>query len=229
MLLENATFLDIGGYSSRPGADDIPEDEETYRVINAIRLIKKEFPDSILSVDTFRVRVAEKALNAGASIINDISGGHMDKNMWDFIAETKVPYIAMHMKGTPQTMNQLNKYDDMIREIAYYFSEILDYLDQRGVKDVILDPGFGFAKNIEQNFELIRNLDYFQLLERPILAGVSRKSMIYKTLKKTPEDALNGTTVLNTLALQKGASILRVHDVKEANEAILLLKKGKII
>ena len=229
MLEEGATFLDVGGYSSRPGADHIPEIEEIKRIKTPIELLKSEFPEAILSIDTFRTGVAEVAVKSGASMVNDISGGHLDNKMYDFIADSKVPYIAMHMKGTPQTMKELSNYQDMLKEITYYFSEILEKLTGKGVSDVILDPGFGFAKNIQQNFELLRSLDYLRILEHPLLAGLSRKSMIYKTLKNSPGEALNGTTVLNTLALQKGVSILRVHDVKPAVEAITLLKKTAII
>ena len=225
MLEEGATFLDIGGYSSRPNAEDISIEEETKRVVEPIREIVKQFPKTIISIDTFRSEVAEKAITAGAQIINDISAGHLDDKMHDLVKEMQVPYIAMHMKGTPQTMNQMNSYNDIIKEMVSYFADVLDKLNKIGVNDVIIDPGFGFSKNPGQNFELLKHLDYFNHLERPILVGVSRKSMIYKTLKTQPEDALNGTTVLNTFALMKGASILRVHDVKEAVEAVKLFMK----
>lgn len=224
MLLEGADFLDIGAYSSRPGAIDISESEEIERLIPVVKLISKNFPDAMISVDTFRAHVAEKAIDAGAHIINDISGGEMDENMFSTVGKLKVPYILMHMKGTPQTMVHENQYDDLILDISYYFSSKIELLKSFGVHDIILDPGFGFAKNIDQNYQLLNSLKTFQLLGYPVLAGLSRKSMIWKKLKILPENALNGTTVLNTIALQNGASILRVHDVKEAKECIKLLE-----
>jgi dihydropteroate synthase len=223
MVDEGATMLDIGGYSSRPGADDIPLEEELGRIEGPVQRIREELPEVIISIDTFRSRVAERAISLGADIVNDISGGQLDSQMFDLLEEAKVPYIMMHMKGTPQTMKQLNQYEDMLTEMMSYFAEKIENLKSRGVVDIIVDPGFGFAKDRNQNFELLHNFEYFKFLERPILAGLSRKSMIFKSLNITQDEALNGTTVLNTVALQKGASILRVHDVKPAVEAIKLL------
>jgi len=222
MLNEGATFLDLGGYSSRPGAEDISETEELERVIPAVKVILEAFPEALLSIDTFRSEVAEKSIEAGAALINDISGGHLDKNMLKVIAKYQVPYIAMHMRGTPQTMKDLNDYEDLTQDVLFYFSEIISKAKSLGINDLIIDPGFGFSKNIDQNFELLSNLELFKNLDLPILAGLSRKSTIYKTLDFGPEDALNGTTVLNTIAISKGAHILRVHDVKEAMEVVKL-------
>lgn len=222
MLKEGATFIDLGGYSTRPGADDISPKEELDRVQPAVELLMRNFPDILISVDTFRSEVAEKCIETGAAIVNDISAGHMDKNMLSVIAKHRVPYIIMHMRGNPQTMKDLNKYDDMIQEIIFYFSERIKTARSLGINDIIIDPGFGFSKNIAQNFELLSKLEVFEMLSLPILAGLSRKSTIYKTLGCEPEDALNGTSILNTVALMKGARILRVHDVKEAMEAVKL-------
>lgn len=223
MLTEGADFVDVGGYSSRPGAIDISEAEELNRIVPVVSLLKKEFPQSIVSVDTFRSTVAKAALDIGADMINDISGGQQDSVMFETVARFRVPYILMHMRGTPQTMNQLTEYGNIVKEIIDYLHQQLEHLKTVGINDVIIDPGFGFAKTVEQNFELLKHLELFKLVEKPLLAGLSRKSMIWRTLKTTPELALNGTSVLNTLALAKGASILRVHDVKEAREAITLL------
>ncbi|MEP2771297.1 MAG: dihydropteroate synthase [Fulvivirga sp.] len=222
MLSEGADFLDIGGYSSRPGADDISAEEEIKRTAPVIKALKANYPEAIISIDTFRAKVAEKALDAGADMINDISGGELDIQMFELVAEAKTPYIIMHMRGTPQNMVTKTDYQDILKEVLDYFQKKLDVLQKKGVTDLILDPGFGFAKNREQNFYLLRQLNDFEVLERPILAGVSRKSMIYKTLGIDSEGALNGTTILNTLALQNGANILRVHDVKEAVEVVKL-------
>jgi dihydropteroate synthase len=222
MLSEGASILDIGGYSSRPGAEHISEDEEILRSVSAVKLIHKHFPNAVLSIDTFRSEVARQAVYEGASIINDISAGELDKAMFETVAQLRVPYIAMHMRGTQQTMKTLTEYNNLVTEVASYFSEKINTLHQLGVKDVILDPGFGFAKTIGQNFQLLTHLDYYQSLNKPILAGLSRKSMIWKTLETNADAALNGTTALNMVALQKGASILRVHDVKEAAETIKL-------
>lgn len=223
MIEEGATFIDIGGYSSRPGADHIPESEELQRVIEPIKAISEEFPEAIVSIDTFRARIAEEALAAGASMINDISGGDLDPKLPGVAIKNQVPYIMMHMKGTPQTMKEKAEYDDLLKDITLALLRKIEDLTTRGLKDIIIDPGFGFAKNIDQNFELLSKLDLLHMLDRPLLVGLSRKSMIYKTLKVDPAEALNGTTVVNTLALLKGASILRVHDVKEAIEAITLV------
>ena len=222
MLAEGADFLDLGAYSSRPGAQDISEAEEEARLLPAVALIHKEFKEAFISVDTFRAGVAEKAIHTGAHIINDISGGNLDSKMFETVGKLKVPYILMHMKGTPQNMQSQNHYDDMMEEILYYFSEKIHQLKAYGVHDIILDPGFGFAKDITQNFSLLKHLAIFKILGFPVLAGLSRKSMIWKTLDITADEALNGTTVLNTLALQNGAAILRVHDVKAAKESISL-------
>lgn len=219
---DGADWIDIGGYSSRPGALDISENEEIERVIPTIQYTVKKYPEIIISIDTFRANVAQKAIEAGAHIVNDISGGLGDENMFSIVGKLKCPYILMHMKGTPQTMQTENNYSDLIKDIALFFSEQIAHAQAAGIVDIILDPGFGFAKDTAQNFELFRSLSYFHIFKRPLLVGVSRKSMIYKTLDITPKEALNGTTVLNTLALQNGAAILRVHDVREAKEVVTL-------
>lgn len=223
MLEEGATILDIGGYSTRPNADDISIEEEINRVVPTIHSIKKEFPKAIISIDTFRSKVAREAVNAGADLINDVSGGNLDSQMFETVANLKVPYILMHMRGTPQTMKTLTDYENIIAEMMTYFHNKIMTLKNYGVEEIILDLGFGFAKTIEQNYFLLKNLAVFEQLELPILAGLSRKSMIYKRLDIPVSEALNGTTVLNTIALQNGAKILRVHDVKPAMEAIQLL------
>lgn len=225
MLSDGAAFLDVGGYSSRPGAEDISLDEEINRVVDPIKAIIKEFPNAIISIDTFRSEVARRAVDAEAAIVNDISAGNLDEKMLSTVAELNIPYIAMHMRGTPQTMKELTEYDDLLLEVMKYFSAVLHDCNRLGIKDVIIDPGFGFAKTADQSFDLLNRLDHFHLLNRPILVGVSRKSMIYRTLNLTAEEALNGTTALNTVALFKGAAILRVHDVKEAVEAVKLVSK----
>lgn len=224
MVEEGASIIDIGGYSSRPGAKHISDIEEIKRTKSVISSIHKQFPDIPISIDTFRSNVAEEALEVGASIINDISGGELDDKMFDLIVREKVPYIMMHMRGTPQNMKDHTSYEDIFSEMVDYFRQKICYLTDRGVSDLIVDPGFGFAKTINQNFKLLNNLEYFNILDRPLLVGLSRKSMIYKSLGITPEEALNGTTVLNTVALMKGAKILRVHDVKECNELVKLYK-----
>ena len=224
MLQEGATFIDVGGYSSRPGADFVSEEEEHTRVVPAIEQIVKEFPEVLLSIDTFRSGVAKAGVEAGAVMVNDISGGDLDKKMLPTVAKLQVPYIMMHMRGTPQTMTKFTDYDNVTRDIVAYFSEKIALTNKLGLNDLVIDPGFGFAKTRQQNFELLNHISHLKILEKPLLVGISRKSMIYKTLKTTPEKALNGTTVLNTVALLKGASILRVHDVKEAVEAIQLVK-----
>lgn len=225
MIREGADFLDIGGYSSRPGSHNITPDEEWKRVQKAIKSIKKEFPQIILSIDTFRATVAQRAINEGCDMINDIGAGQLDNDMFNTVAALQVPYIIMHMRGTPQTMSQLTTYDNFIKEVIDYFHALLFQLNQQGIKDVLVDPGFGFAKTVDQNFELLNALDQLHILGKPLLIGVSRKSMIWKTLNTTPEFSLNGSTVLNTIGLLKGASIVRVHDVKEAKETINLLSK----
>jgi len=220
MLNDGADFLDLGAYSSRPGADDISTREETDRLLPVVEAIVKEFPEAVLSIDTFRAQVAEAAINAGAHIINDISGGQLDKAMFATVARLQVPYILMHMKGNPKTMNQLAVYDDVFAEVYDYFAEKIYSLKQLGVHDVILDPGFGFAKKPEHGYKLMNRLQDFAVLGLLVLAGVSRKKMIYGSLGITAGEALNGTTALNTIALTKGADILRVHDVKEAVQAV---------
>lgn len=218
MLSHGADIIDIGGYSSRPGATDITIEEESSRTAPIIELICKNFPEAIISIDTFRSEVARTAINSGAAIINDISGGELDPNMYSTAKELNAPYILMHMRGTPQNMQQLNQYNDVLKDVTKYFSEKLNKLAEMGINDIILDPGFGFAKNIDQNYELFNQMELLNVLEKPLLVGVSRKSMIYKVTETSAQEALNGTTALNMLALEKGAKILRVHDVKEANE-----------
>lgn len=227
MIQSGASIIDVGGYSSRPGADVISVEEELSRVIPAIEWVSSVLPGCIISIDTFRSEVAEKAISAGASMINDISGGELDDKMFRTVSRLKVPYILMHMKGTPQTMKSLSHYDNLFKEISVYFNKKVKELQNFGISDIILDVGVGFAKKIGQNYDLIRNLSYFNMFGLPLLVGVSRKSFIYKTLNTTPDLAMNGTTVLNTIALLNKASILRVHDVKEAIETVTLLKKGK--
>lgn len=222
MLSEGAAMLDIGGQSSRPGSTRISAEEETERVLPVISAIHKAFPDAIISTDTYHSLVAKEAVNAGASVVNDISAGNMDADMIPLVASLGVPYICMHMKGRPETMQADPQYDDVVKEVLDFFIEKTSECKNAGIKDVIIDPGFGFGKSIEQNFRLLRHMHLFGMLERPVLAGLSRKSMIYKTLGSDAESALNGTTALNMLALQNGANILRVHDVKEAVECIRL-------
>ena len=225
MLFDGATFVDIGAYSSKPSAEFVSEQEEIDRIVPVIELILKHFPKTLLSIDTFRAEVAKISIENGAAIINDISAGELDEKMFAVIAQYNVPYIMMHMRGNPQTMPNLTHYDDIIKEILLYFSEKVKKARSLGINDLILDPGFGFAKTTDQNYEVLQKMELFNLLELPILAGISRKSMIYKTLNNTPQEALNGTTVLNTIALTKGAKILRVHDVKEAMECVTLFSK----
>ena len=222
MIDDGATIIDIGGQSTRPGAEKIATDEEAERVVPVIETIRKTFPNLFISVDTYYAAVARHSVIAGADIVNDISAGLLDPGMPEAVAQLNVPIIAMHMKGTPQTMQGLAHYEHLIPEILEYFIERISHLEAAGIKDIILDPGFGFAKTIEQNFLLLAGLENLKILQKPVLAGLSRKSMIYKTLKTTPEASLNGTTALNTIALTKGANILRVHDVKEAAECIKL-------
>jgi dihydropteroate synthase len=225
MLNEGAAFLDLGAYSSRPGAADISVQEETDRLLPVVEAVAKAFPDAILSIDTFRSSVAAAAIKAGAHIINDISGGQLDADMFATVAKLKVPYILMHTKGTPQNMNSLANYEDVFNEVYDYFAERYSQLKKTGVVDVIIDPGFGFAKKPEHSYTLMNRMQEFNALQLPILAGVSRKKMIYGLLGTTAAEALNGTTVLNTIALTKGANILRVHDVKEAVETVTIWEK----
>ncbi|QRE03449.1 dihydropteroate synthase [Flavobacterium psychrophilum] len=222
MLQDGANFIDIGGQSSKSKAAIVSIDEELKRVVSIVDLILKKFPETMISIDTFNSKVAQIAVENGAAIINDISAGNLDDNMFETIAKLQVPYIMMHMRGTPQTMQEMTNYDDLLKDILFYFSEKVAKARSFGINDLIIDPGFGFAKTLEQNFELLNKLELFEMLELPILVGVSRKSMIYKTLETTPENALNGTSVLNTISLTKGGNILRVHDVKEAVECVKL-------
>lgn len=225
MLSAGATFIDIGGYSSKPSAEFISEEEEINRLLPAIDLILKNFPETLISIDTFRSKVAQKGIENGAVIINDISAGNLDAEMMQTVAKLNVPYIMMHMRGTPQTMQSLTNYENIVKEMLFYFSERVAKARTFGINDLILDPGFGFAKTIDQNYEVFQKMELFKMLELPLLVGISRKSMIYKTLDSTIEKAMNGTTVLNTLALTKGANIIRVHDVKEAAECVTLFNK----
>lgn len=225
MLFDGADIVDVGGYSSRPGASEVTAEEELNRVIPVIKSLVGEFPNIIISIDTFRSKVAFEAINAGASIINDISAGELDDKMFETVAQLKVPYIMMHTKGTPQNMQQQTNYNNLLNDVIDYFIPKINKLKALGVNDMIIDPGFGFAKTLDQNYELLQKLAYFNVLELPILVGISRKSMIYKLLNISPSEALNGTTVLNTIALQNGANIIRVHDVREARQTIALLQK----
>lgn len=225
MIVDGATFIDIGAYSSKQNAEFVSEQEEISRIVPVVDLILKHFPETILSIDTFRSEVAKASIENGAAIINDIAAGNLDDKMFEIIAKYNVPYIMMHMRGNPQTMQTLTDYDDIVKEILFYFSEKVAKARSFGINDLIIDPGFGFAKTIAQNYEVFQKMELLNILELPLLVGISRKSMIYKTLGTTIENALNGTTVLNTLALTKGAKILRVHDVKEAVECVTLFNK----
>ncbi|MCE2612805.1 dihydropteroate synthase [Flavobacteriaceae bacterium D16] len=225
MLNDGATFIDVGAYSSRPGADHVTEETELSRILPIIKLLLKEFPEVLLSIDTFRSSVASECIAAGATLINDISAGSLDPNMISTIGKLRVPYIMMHMRGSPQTMSGLTDYEDLMESVMLYFSEKIALAREAGIVDLILDPGFGFAKTLEQNYELLKNLNLMQHLDYPILVGLSRKSMIYKLLDLSPEEALNGTTALHMFSLTKGAKILRVHDVKEAMECAHLYQQ----
>ena len=221
IIEEGGDIIDLGAYSSRPNADHISSEEEMSRLKRALEIINREFPGQILSVDTFRADIARRCVEEyGVAIINDISSGSMDDNMFGTIAGLGVPYIMMHMHGTPQNMQQNPHYDNVLKEVMYYFSEKIQKMRDLGVNDIIIDPGFGFGKTLEHNYELMDNLEEFGIFGLPVLVGVSRKSMIYRLLDTTPDEALNGTSVLNTISLMKGANILRVHDVKEAHEAV---------
>lgn len=220
-----ATFIDLGAQSTRPGAHEVNTDEELNRLLPVLELILRNFPETLISIDTFKAVVAKEALDRGAAMINDISAGLLDEAMLDVIAEYHVPYIMMHMRGNPKTMQQQTLYDDLLQEIIHYFSERLWVARSKGITDVIIDPGFGFSKTLEQNYKLLNHLDLLHVTDRPLLAGVSRKSMIYKLLGTDAHNALNGTTALNMLALQKGASILRVHDVGEAMECVKIYEQ----
>ena len=225
---EGASIMDIGAYSSRPNAQHISIEEEMERLRNCLTLVNKECPNAIVSIDTFRADIAKMCVEEyGAAMINDISAGNMDKQMFATIAQLEVPYIIMHMQGTPQDMQSAPHYDNLLKEVFYYFSEKISKLRDLGVKDIILDPGFGFGKTLEHNYQLMNHLEEFSTFELPLLVGISRKSMIYKLLGTSPEEALNGTTALNTISLLKGANILRVHDVKAAVEAVNIVEKMK--
>jgi dihydropteroate synthase len=220
MLFDGADFIDIGAYSSKPSAEFVTEGQELQRIVPVVELVLKHFPKALISVDTFRAGVAKACVESGAAIINDISAGLLDEAMLATAAQLRVPYIMMHMRGTPQTMAKLTDYTDIVKEMLFYFSQRISAARAAGINDIIIDPGFGFAKTLTQNYEVLRKMELFHITGLPILAGVSRKSMIYKLLEATPQESLNGTTVLNTLALTKGAKILRVHDVKEAVETV---------
>jgi len=227
MIISGAEIIDVGGYSSRPGASDISISEELKRVIPIIKLIRHEFPNSLISIDTFRSRVANESIISGADIINDISGGNLDLEMFKTAANLKAPYILMHMKGNPRNMMKNSNYFDVTHEICKYFSEKIEKARLEGINDIIIDPGFGFSKTIEQNYELLNNLDFLKQFQKPLLVGLSRKSMIYKLLNSTAEKALNGTSILHTVSLLKGADILRTHDVKEAVECVKIIGQLK--
>ena len=225
MLTDGAHFIDLGAYSSKPNAEFVSEDQELQRIVPVTELLVKHFPDVLLSIDTFRAKVAEACILSGAAIINDIAAGHLDDAMLATVGRHKVPYIMMHMRGNPQTMVKLTQYDDIIKEMLFYFSERIHAARNHGIDDIIIDPGFGFAKTLAQNYEVLNKMELFDVTGLPLLAGMSRKSMIYKLLGTTPQEALNGTTALNTIALTKGAKILRVHDVREAVEAVKIFEQ----
>lgn len=225
MLREGVTFIDVGAYSSRPGAKHVSEEEELQRILPVVEIILKKFPDTFISIDTFRSKVAIETIEIGAALVNDISGGNMDTKMFETIANLQVPYIAMHMQGTPQTMQQNPSYENVVTELIHFFSKKIHQLNSLQVNDVIIDVGFGFGKTIAHNFELLKNLHLFKTLGIPILAGVSRKSMLYKTLDISAQEALNATTSANTIALLNGANILRVHDVREAVEVVKIAQQ----
>jgi dihydropteroate synthase len=230
MISEGADIIDVGGISTRPGSEPVSEKEEIKRIIPAISLIRNHFPGTIISVDTYRANVASRVVkDYSVELVNDISGGEMDKNMFETIADLRIPYIFMHMKGSPLTMQTQTHYEDILTEILDYFASRIDRLRLIGLTDIVIDPGFGFSKTIEQNFYLLNRLDTFRIFESPIMVGISRKSMIYRTLNSEPSGSLNGTTVLNTVALLKGADILRVHDVKEAVQIVTLIEKLKTL
>jgi len=222
LLNEGATFVDIGAYSSKPGADFVSETEELNRLIPIVRLVLDAFPETPISIDSFRCNVINESIQAGAAMVNDISGGQLDPLMFETVGKLRVPYILMHMRGTPQTMQQMTSYANVTKEVYTYFTERIELAKKHQIKDIIIDLGFGFSKTLEQNFKLLESLDFFKNLDLPILAGISRKSMIYKPLDTSAEHALNGTTALHMIALEKGAKLLRVHDVKEAIECVKL-------
>ncbi|MDD5149174.1 MAG: dihydropteroate synthase [Flavobacterium sp.] len=225
MISDGATFIDVGGYSSKPKAEYVSEKEELLRIAPVVTLIQKHFPKTLISIDTFRSEVARICIENGAAIINDISSGSIDDKMMETIAKYDVPYIMMHKRGTSETMQKMTNYENILKEILFYFSEKVALARSFGINDLIIDPGFGFAKTLDQNYEILQKLELFDILELPLLIGVSRKSMIYNKIKCTPEESLNGTSIINTIALTKGANILRVHDVKEAMECVTLFNK----
>ncbi len=225
MISSGADIIDVGGYSSRPGAKEISIENELSRVIPIIQLISKRFPNIIISIDTFRSKVANQAVNSGAHMINDISGGNLDSNMFKTVSKLNVPYILMHMRGSPKNMMNNTNYDDILHEIKNYFSERISKAKLEGVNDIIIDPGFGFSKTKEQNYKLMNRLEFLKEFKTPIVVGISRKSMIYKTLDTTPDKALNGSTILHTISLLKGANILRTHDVLEAVECVKIIRQ----
>ena len=225
LLSEGADFLDIGGYSTRPGAEDITADEEIRRSVGAIKTVLKHFPEALVSIDSFRAEVARAAVMEGAVMVNDVSGGELDTSMFTTVSSLNVPYVLMHMRGNPKTMTKLSEYDDVVKAVINFLHPKIDQLTQLGVKDIIVDPGFGFAKTREQNFEMLQKLEHFKILEKPLLVGLSRKSMVWKTLNIQPKEALNGSTALHAIALMKGASIIRVHDVRECVEVVTLVKE----
>ena len=227
MINDGASIIDIGGYSSRPGADNISPEVELARVLPILKLIEERFSKILISIDTFRSEVARQCVENGADIINDISGGSLDSKMFETVAKLNVPYIIMHMRGNPSNMMDKTGYENIIEEMENYFSKKIELAKSFGINDIIIDPGFGFAKTTEQNFDILKNLTSFKKLDKPLLVGVSRKSMIYKTLNISPIDSLNGSTVLHTISLLKGANIIRTHDVKEANECIRLVNELK--
>lgn len=228
MILEGTDFIDIGAYSSKPNAEFVSEEEEIKRIVPIVTMLQREFPSIHLSIDTFRAGVAKATVEAGAAMINDIAAGLLDDKMIETVGQLQVPYIMMHMRGTPQTMQSLTSYTDLVEDMRSYFSERIAVARAAKINDIIIDPGFGFAKTVEQNYELMAKLELFNCFDLPILVGISRKSMIYKLLDSSPQEALNGTTVLNTIALQKGANILRVHDVKQAVETREIIKQLSI-
>ncbi|WP_422860588.1 dihydropteroate synthase [Flagellimonas sp. S174] len=227
MFKDGATFIDLGAYSSRPGANHVPEDEEKKRILPVLELLLKHFPESFFSIDTFRSSVASQCLDIGAALINDISAGNLDPKMFDVVARYRVPYILMHLKGTPQSMQEKAIYNNVIKDLLLYFSEKIEKSHEKKINDILIDPGFGFAKTLEQNYHMLHHLDLFQNLNKPILIGLSRKSMIYRVLKSSPKEALNGSSILHGIALLKGANILRVHDVQEAVECVTLIETLK--
>lgn len=226
MLTEGADIIDVGAYSTQPNAPFVTEGEELQRILPVLKHLVNQFPNAVFSVDTFRAEVAKQTLDLGAAIINDVSAGNLDDKMMQVVGSFKAPYIMMHMKGTPQNMQQFTNYDDVMHEMIYYFSEKINQAQQNGIIDVIIDPGFGFSKTLDQNYEVLNKLELLQNLDVPVLSALSRKSMIYKFFDTTPQEALNGTSVLNTISLIKGANLLRVHDVKQAVECVKLYKKA---